>query len=275
MKHKLVTLIGLVALTSVMLLDASAFFSKQSMKTACKGFGACSAGLGLCVTYLLAEEHSEKLNKINKRNELLQREWVDIVEKSGDAQVCDPNLWKVFCKIKEDLGILEHIPLYVVPKSFGLRGDYEFRGMYVDHQKAVLVREGALSGVRGIFTLVHELEHHRQNMKYRGSYHGSYGAKQEHAADAAAAGYFDCRVCLEGMVKSEARDRKDNNFSILDPEEKGIRYTRMEGYFGPQDFDSYVKQTLEDGCLCKAHQDNATIDDRVNLRNYMPQLRNL
>lgn len=215
--------------------------------------------------------NQSKQEKLQREKLRWEEEWADIVKKSQKLEEVDFETWQIFCKIKLDLGIVEDVQALVVPHDYEIRG-YKFYAMYVNDKHAILLKAGYRheSYSKLLYTLVHELEHHRQNLEYPGSYHGFNAAKKEHAADAAAAGYIQCAECLK-TIATYYRWRKDNDLSGFDAEEKiSKKMSRSTGYFGPKDFDPYITRAEEDHCLCQAHRVDATIHDKCNLKNYVP-----
>jgi hypothetical protein len=220
--------------------------------------------------------NTAKDEKLQREKLRYEQEWIDIVKNSQKLEEEDPYLWNIFCQIKLDLGITENIDVRVVPYNYEIRGDDGFFAMYVGGKHTILLRAGYAreSYPKLIYTLAHELEHHRQIFKYIGSYHGFNRAKQEHGADAAAAGYIQCAECLK-EVSTYYRCRKDNDLSGFNVEEKILnKIAFYVGYFGPKDFACYIAQAEKDHCLCKAHQANATVEDVHNLQNYVPMFKN-
>lgn len=216
--------------------------------------------------------NQSKQEKIQREKLRYAQEWVDIVEKSQKVEELDPQFWNIFCQVKRDLGITEDIEVRVVPYNYEIRGDDQFHAMYVSGKHAILLRAGynRESYSKLIYTLAHELEHHRQNLEYPGSYHGFNRAKQEHSADAAAAGYIQCAECLK-TISTYHRCRKDNDLSGFNVEEKILnRIDPSVGYFGPKDFEPYIVRAMDDHCLCQAHQVDANVNDKYNLQNYVP-----
>lgn len=238
-----------------------------------KKAGLKIGAIGLIGAFAVDDTSSQsKQEKLQREKSRYEEEWVDIVKKSQKLKEVDFETWNIFCKIKLDLGITEDVQALIVPHDYEIRGNDVFCAMYVSDKHAILLRAGYRheSYSKLLYTLAHELEHHRQNLEYLGSYHGFSGAKQEHAADAAAAGYIQCAECLK-KIATYYRCRKYNDLSGFDVEEKiSKKMCRSTGYFGPKDFDPYITRAEDDNCLCQAHRVGATIDDKCNLKNYVP-----
>jgi hypothetical protein len=80
----------------------------------------------------------------------------------------------------------------------------------------------------------HELEHHCQVNKYRGSYHGGDDKLMETGADAAAAGFFDCIGCLEIVANSSGNSKKSSDL----------------GYFTKAHYECYLALLRENKKYC-------------------------
>ncbi len=187
---------------------------------------------------------------------------------SYDAQTKDPNLYNLFLKIKDDLGITENIQLRIGNyRNAGLQGG--FAG-YSHPFKTIMISEdyNQIKKELLIFTLAHELGHVQQYFHYPEIYHipthdeliqsmkkgikskTNIHRKAETSADANAAGYFDCPECL--------KSRRDNIYyhplAQYDPLEEGSKDFTVGGYFSPQDYDSYIQRAYLDGQLCQGHK---------------------
>ncbi len=182
---------------------------------------------------------------------------------SKDAKYHDPELYKLFFKIKKDLGIIEDIDLRIGNSKMMNDG-----GLYDDQSKTIFLHENYITWqpVIQIKVLAHELGHVKQFHHYPDSYHYhvpnkgfswplegkdlELKLKSETGADANAAGYFDCPECLRHIA---AIDKKYPLFKHNPVNLSFGYFTTKYGYFSPEDYELYMQRACLDGELCEAH----------------------
>ena len=177
-----------------------------------------------------------------------------------NAKSTNPELYKAFLQIKEDLGIKEDIKLNIFSQKTGqISTRYErTNGIVFQGISIVFLNERVLKYPKEqiIFAMIHELAHIKQFLKHPDIYGGNidkdedpYGLdsrKQECSADACAAGYFNCYECLKttSLYKDPSNPVNTNSGYFSTP----------KGYFSEQDILLYYERAKEEGNLCDAHK---------------------
>ncbi len=246
---------------------------KESFEKREQSDDAAEANSDLYATFLRSKHESIFSKDISFEQWLVW--WNKFWAETDNVAVVYPELYKVFLRIKEDLGISEDVPIRIVKEGsdvIGTAGGFFFPAL----DSIVLAAHYRTRNTSDLIsTIVHELEHYKQLHKYYGSFHADFLEPYNHvelrvetAADAAAAGYFDCPECL----KDRAYGR---SFLKHDPRETDEGYiTTEEGYFSKQDYDDYIKRAQCEGELCKAHRYIGAADRIIDARNAQAQLRN-
>lgn len=177
----------------------------------------------------------------------------------------DPDVYALFLKIKNDYGIREDIPLYLMQHGVNyynrntksraaLTTKYLSTNPHVTNNFPEIFISSDYtkwdkSYVR--YVLAHELEHVRQGLKYVGSYHGTHRACEEQAADAAAYDYIgDCPECLQEQIP---RCRRVYKYNLVETEHGVL--TTSEGYFAAEDVDLWIQRCQDEkSLLCLDHE---------------------
>ncbi|OGB86056.1 hypothetical protein A3J41_03025 [candidate division TM6 bacterium RIFCSPHIGHO2_12_FULL_38_8] len=216
------------------------------------------------------KEEEEELKELDKKAEA-RRTWNSLFY--DKVSKVYPEVYGVFLKIKKDMGINEHVNLYLRRDTDACPSFVAFTSplgdiwisescikIGLDHQKKCLL----------ISTLAHELEYYKQFCGYADSKNWSlksilFRFKDNQAlmnigADASAADYMYCSKCLKIMSLSRR--------CLLDyPEYSAI------GYFLPKDYEIYRQRAHNEGALCPAHQflfPGWLPDEWKPLRSFLP-----
>ncbi len=218
-----------------------------------------AAGLGVLYSY----ESNKKIAKEKQEN--LKYYWMI---NSKDAKDHDPEIYKLFLKIKEALGVTENIDLRISNNDLGNHS----AALYNNTIKTILLNNDYKTWhpIARIQTLAHELGHVKQFHLYPDSYHKptvnkmiflfltgqnlGVNLKAETGADANAAGYFDCPECLQHL--SNVLNTKTTNPLLLHaPQDLPFGYFSTSlGYFSKEDYKPYIERAYLDGELCEAHK---------------------
>ena len=226
------------------------------------------------------------LSLIYTREEFKQKIWAV----SDEAQKKDLAVYQVFEHIKNDFRIREHVD-FRIAKSRGLFA--AFKNLFWPSKSGVIawynpgIRTVMLNHdyyksysckypPRLVFTLAHELEHHRQfcgyscndlACKYKNRILGrdQYRKILECRADTAACKYIKCYDCLCDIQKI-----KDVNHRLY-PDGNGGWLSTPKGYLSSKDLQCYIDHAFAAGTLCPAHaaQKNMGLK-KQSLDQYLP-----
>jgi len=168
---------------------------------------------------------------------------------STNAQKTHPEIFKLFTKIKNDMGIKKDISLRIMLDDFNMNGTTveNVYGLYCKSNNTIYLSPLYLDNHPSnlIATLTHELEHYRQFNLYQNSFHptiaGCIIVRQdikpcEHEADKAIANYMQCYHCLH----------------LCGLQGKSLEYLQ-KGYFDYLDYLPYIIHNLILGNTCTAH----------------------
>ncbi len=208
----------------------------------------------------------------------------NIAQFSKDAKDHDPEIYKLFLKIKEALGVTENINFRIGTAECiilenniaSYNWNFNTLTLHEDYKN--------LDPINLIQTIAHELEHMKQFYHYPDSYHIPsfkeliYSKKQgiqsktgihlkaETGADANTAGYFDCPKCLEYLANN-----RENPLLKHNPQNLPSGYfTTQLGYFSEKDYKDYIARACLDGELCKAHKLIEDAKQDVTIFRYLP-----
>lgn len=202
-------------------------------------------GFIILVTAVVVQEViniQQKINYYKKNNEFLDK------QKLHSREVENQRLLKIFENLKKELSVPDNVQLrFVDMKAVSTEKDTSFiwTAYFNSDSNIIYLSRDYYSSIffirnpELIGTLVHELEHVRQFAKCSGSYHGKNSWQKEQGADAATAGYFNCWVCLCENAKALGLTER--------------------GYFGEDDYNSYIARAKEENKLCIDHK-NCNID---------------
>ena len=205
-----------------------------------------------------------------------------VLHNTENAISADPELYALFSIIKNDLGVIENVPLYIAKNNDPQLEINNFSASYNPRYNLIIINKNYKYWPIPVlmFVLIHELEHANQWNHHSHSFENfnneslnlsrmegkqsktGWHLKKECAADAAAFGYFDCPKCLQNI---------QSYYSLKhDPQDLPAGYfTTEEGYFSAEDFKLYIEHTCLHGELCEAHK----LKNKFNMRNFFRNQR--
>ncbi|HSW75762.1 MAG TPA: hypothetical protein VLG50_01860 [Candidatus Saccharimonadales bacterium] len=242
---------------------------------------ACSSAVAL--KHYNEQQHQKELQQeslkfLVLRTELqqehlkfLQKAKQEMFEYYGMIPCTDPELLQLFNTIKHDMGITDDIPFYLHSKNHNAIGlHFPMLNPDLSHDKMVtlgisLHAQRDLDPISLIQTIAHELGHYLQYNDDFASYQAkskSYSffvsaseqekkedsIKKEMGADAHAAGYQDCRYCLEHMSLKKYRIEEYISFLFQSTGSDSRGYLTREG------LKPYLDRAIENNWKCPAHQ---------------------
>ncbi|MCX5924153.1 MAG: hypothetical protein NTZ68_01890 [Candidatus Dependentiae bacterium] len=183
------------------------------------------------------------------------------IERDGLITCTDLKLLKLFNTIKQDMGITEDIPLFIITKKDPLGAFHKiinpspYEDKYITMGISVNLTAIGNDHTFLINTLAHELGHYLQHNGDQRSYQSKAkfynfvntasteekkenAIKMETGADAHAAGYQDCKYCLKQVQASLLHNLPK------DP----------KGYFSYNDYAPYCDRAVEHDWTCSAHE---------------------
>ncbi|HSW76055.1 MAG TPA: hypothetical protein VLG50_03370 [Candidatus Saccharimonadales bacterium] len=208
----------------------------------------------------------------------------NVFKASEDAKDVDPEVYELFLHIKNDYGITDNLNLRIMKRKHKLDkgGQLHMEAFYEPATNTIYLGSDYNSWRRSklIHTIAHELEHHRQFKKMKGSYHNvpsgidivinpkkfaANAIKLEIGAEAAASDYQYCYKCL-GEVAAASSHKHE-------PQETDWGYsTTAQGYFSKQDYQQYINRAREAHALCRAHETGTHNKDNTPLKDFLPQV---
>lgn len=183
---------------------------------------------------------------------------------SHNAKYSHPEIFKVFQKIKQDLGIKRNVRLHIMYDNFNFNGTtiHNVFGLYILSTNTIYLSPLCLEygPIAIISTMIHEIEHYRQFNSYPNSFHPATSCFAitnkselslcEYYADQAIAKQLQCYCCLHACAITSLH---------LDHE---------LGYFHYFNYIPYIIKNLYLGKTCTIHDPINQLKGLITQQNY-------